>query len=295
MDYRGYEIIEEKDRVIVNDVKDFNAVHIFECGQCFRWLREKDGSHTGVVKGRVANISFDDGTLIINNSTGEDFRSIWFDYLDLGTDYSKIKAHLSKDDIMKEAMDFGYGIRLLRQDIWETLISFIISANNMIPRIMKTVAAISKVYGDEVQYKGQTYYTFPQVEKLADSAVEELEFCKGGFRCKYIVNTSRMISEGAVRLSAIKDMPTDMARSELTKFPGVGNKVADCTLLYSGTKQDVFPTDVWVKRVMEVLYFKREASFKEIQEFAANYFGEFAGIAQQYLFYYARENKIGAK
>jgi N-glycosylase/DNA lyase len=295
LNYMGYNIIEEKDRIVVENVRDFNPVHIFECGQSFRWIKEKDGSYTGVARGRVVNINFIEDKLIINNSNFEDFKDIWYEYLDLCTDYSEIKALLAKDDHMKEAIKFGYGIRLLRQDIWETLISFIISANNMIPRIMKTVAAISKVYGDELHYNGQVYYSFPSVEKLAGSEVEELDFCKGGFRCKYIVNSSRMVREGEVNLNTIKDMPTDMARSELTKFQGVGNKVADCTLLFSGTKRDVFPIDVWIKRVMEELYFKREASFKEIQEFAADYFGEHTGIAQQYLFYYAREKRIGAK
>lgn len=295
MDYNGYNVIEEKGRIIVENIRDFNAVHIFECGQCFRWLKEKDGSYTGVVKGRVANIRYDGDRLVINNSDMQDFKELWYDYLDLGRDYASIKAVLSRDEILKEAVNYGYGIRILRQDIWETLISFIISANNMVPRIMKIVAAIAKVYGEELYYNGNTYYSFPGVGKLASPSIEELDFCKAGFRCKYIINTSRMIREGEVKLSALNDMDTDMARTELTKFPGVGNKVADCTLLYSGTKYDVFPTDVWVKRVMEELYFKREASFKEIQEFAAERFGELAGFAQQYLFYYARENKIGAK
>jgi N-glycosylase/DNA lyase len=291
----GYKVLSDENKVIVEGVKDFDPVHIFECGQCFRWLRQEDGSYTGVAKGKVANIKYYDGRLEVINSTPEDFRNIWFDYLDLGRDYSEIKQKLAKDDIMRNAIAFGHGIRILKQEFWETLISFIISANNRIPMIMKVVAALSKMYGDEVTFQGKSYYTFPQVEKLASSSVEEVEFCRGGFRCKYIIATAQMVSNGEVDLSSIPGMDTDSARSELTKFPGVGNKVADCTLLYSGTKYDVFPTDVWVKRVMEELYFKREASFKEIQEFARDYFGELAGFAQQYLFYYARENRIGTK
>ena len=295
MDYKGYKVKEEKDRVIVENVRDFDPVHIFECGQCFRWVRQPDNSFTGVVRGKVANISYQDGTLVIKNSSLKDFQDIWFEYLDLGRDYGEIKALLDKDEHMKKAIEYGYGIRILKQDLWEVLISFIISANNRIPMIMKTVAAMSKLYGDEIQYDGMAYYSFPGADKLFEAGIEELEACRGGFRCKYILNTARMVKNGEVRLEELEGMDTGKAREELMKFPGVGPKVADCVLLYSGTKQDVFPTDVWVKRVMEELYFKREASFKEIQDFASSYFGDLAGFAQQYLFYYARENRIGTK
>lgn len=295
MDYKGYKVKEEKDRVIVENVRDFDPVHIFECGQCFRWIRQPDNSFTGVARGKVANISYQDGTLVIKNSSLKDFQDIWFEYLDLGRDYGEIKALLDKDEHMKKAMEYGYGIRILKQDLWEVLISFIISANNRIPMIMKTVAAMSKLYGDEIQYDGMAYYSFPGADKLFEAGIEELEACRGGFRCKYILNTARMVKNGEVRLEELEGMDTGKAREELMKFPGVGPKVADCVLLYSGTKQDVFPTDVWVKRVMEELYFKREASFKEIQDFASSYFGDLAGFAQQYLFYYARENRIGTK
>lgn len=291
--YRGYEVKEKDGKVIVDGVSDFNPVHIFECGQCFRWVKQEDGSYTGVARGRAVNASYTDGKLKIDNSTMEDFKNIWYDYFDLGRDYFKIKEKLSKDEIMKNAIEFGHGIRLLKQDLWETLISFIISANNRIPMIMKVVGAISRMYGDEIRMKDKSYYTFPHVGTLAGSTLEQLEVCRGGFRCKYILNTAGMVRDGAVNLDILANMTTHGAREELKKFPGVGNKVADCTLLYSGTKYDVFPTDVWVKRVMEELYFKREATFSEIQDFAADYFGELAGIAQQYLFYYARENKIG--
>lgn len=294
LEYKGYKLYEEKDRVIAENVRDFNPVHIFECGQCFRWLKQDDRSYTGVAKGKVVNLSCQDNKIIIYNSNIEDFINIWFEYLDLGRDYSEIKKKLDKDEIMHEAIRFGCGIRLLKQDIWETLVSFILSANNKIPRIMRSVAAISQEYGDELQMDGTSYYSFPGVDKLSGSCIEELEICKGGFRCKYILNTSEMVKNGQVDMKKLAGLETEAARNELQKFPGVGPKVADCVLLYSGTKDDVFPTDVWVKRVMEELYFKRDASFKEIQQFSREYFGGLAGYAQQYLFYYARENRIGS-
>jgi len=293
MDYKGYEIIEKDKSIVVKNLRDFHPVHVFDCGQCFRWIRQEDGSYTGVAKGRVVNAQYDEGVLVLNNSTLQDFIDIWYDYFDLGRDYSEIKTLLCKDDIMREAISYGHGIRLLRQDIWETLVSFIISANNMIPRIKKTVGVIASIYGDKVSYDGSDYHTFPPVEKLSDTSVEQLDVCRGGFRCKYIINSSMLAKTGEIDLKSLAGMKTGDARKELMRFPGVGPKVADCVLLYSGTKYDVFPTDVWVKRVMEELYFKREASFREIQEFAAAYFGELAGFAQQYLFFYARENRIG--
>ena len=293
--FNGLKIYEDLKGISVEGVKDFDPVHTFTCGQCFRWRAEDDKSFTGVAKGKVINISFEVGVLRIKNSTAEDFRKIWFDYLDLGRDYGQIKEELKKDEIMEKAIAFGQGIRILKQDFYETLVSFITSANNGIPRIMSTVEVIAQNYGDEILMEGKPYYTFPDIHKLANSTVEELWVCKGGFRCKYIINSAEMIASGEASLENLHNMSTEKAQEELMKLPGVGPKVADCILLYSGTKQDVFPTDVWVKRVMEELYFKREASFKEIQQFAREKFGNNCGIAQQYLFYYARENKIGTK
>lgn len=293
MKYKEYTIIEESDTLFINNVKDFNPVHIFECGQCFRWIKQKDGSYNGVAYGKAVNVSFSKDTLVIKNTNVKDFKNIWFNYFDLGRDYSQLKQILSKDPIMKEAINFGNGIRLLKQDIWETVISFIISSNNRIPRIMKIIEVISQTYGDAIKGATEIYYTFPEASRISDSGMEGLSVCKGGYRCKYIYLSSQLILNKAVLLKGLTEKTTDEARDELLKLPGVGPKVADCILLYSGTKYDVFPTDVWVKRVMEELYFKRDASFKEILEFSRKNFGEYAGIAQQYLFYYARENKIG--
>ena len=295
MDFKGLMIKEEIDKVLIENVVDFDPVHIFECGQCFRWIREKDGSFTGVAKGKVVNVKVENGKLIISNSDFEDFKNIWFDYFDLGRDYSDIKKKLSLDEHMSEAIKYGQGIRILKQDLWETLISFIISVNNRIPRIMKIIDVLSTEYGTKISFKGKDYYTFPEMEVLTVASIEELGICKWGYRCKYIHNTANLVKQGLIDLKSLEGLSTASARTELTKLSGVGDKVADCTLLYSGTKQDVFPTDVWVKRVMETLYFKKDTSFKDIQAFSDNYFGSLAGFAQQYLFYYARGNRIGVK
>ncbi|MDF2988063.1 MAG: 3-methyladenine glycosylase/8-oxoguanine glycosylase, partial [Eubacterium sp.] len=221
-----------------------------------------------------------------------DFKDTWYEYFDLGTDYSQIKAVLEKDSIMKEAIKTGYGIRLLRQDFWEMLISFIISANNMIPRIMKIVDTLSVMKGKCIDSE-VCCYSFPEVDALAAATLEEINECRAGFRCKYIHKTSQLIKSGAITKEKLMELDTDAARKELMTLPGVGAKVADCILLFSGLKFDVFPTDVWVKRVMEELYLKKESGLKEIQLYAGERFGELTGYAQQYLFYHARLNKIG--
>lgn len=295
MIYKGYKLTEEKDRLIVENVRDFDPIHIFECGQCFRWVRQEDHSYVGVVGGKAIRLHYDRGVLKLIHSSAKDFIDLWYEYFDLGRDYLDIKQKLSKDDIMRKAIEFGRGMRILKQNSWEMIISFIISSNNRIPRIINIIDAISKVYGEEIEFEGQVRYSFPGLEKLSCTSIEDLDFCKSGYRCKYIVETSKMLKSGVVSADRLFGRSTEEARNELMKLSGVGPKVADCILLFSGIKQDVFPTDVWVKRVMEELYFGRETSLKEIQEFIKDYFGELAGFAQQYLFYYARENKIGTK
>lgn len=292
MNYRGYEIKETKSGIEIDGVHDFNLSHTFDCGQCFRWIKQENGSYTGVVKDKVANVQFENEKLYISNSSFEDFVSIWFEYFDLGTDYSKIKSDLLKDEIMQKALSFGSGMRLLRQDIWELVISFIISANNMIPRIMKSVELLSKIYGSPIVTTNGDFYSFPTPSALFASTIEQISICKAGFRCKYIHGTAKMILDKKIDLYSLDSLNTSDARKELIKLPGVGQKVAECVLLFSGTKFDVFPTDVWIKRIIEALYLKKDTPLKDISSFADNYFGKLSGYAQQYLFYYARENKI---
>lgn len=301
-DYTGNTEDASGSRIIVQGVRDFDPVHIFECGQCFRWYKQSDGSYTGIVRGRVANVSYKpgmegshntSGILVLKNVTLEDFKHIWFDYFDLDTDYALIKKTVSIDPIMERAVEFGSGIRVLRQEPWEVLISFIISSNNMIPRIRKIIEDISRLCGSLVHYQGNKYYSFPDIASLAACSLEQIQECRAGYRCEYIYEAARTAAAGGFCPERLAAMETAEARKELLKFKGIGNKVADCVLLYSGIKRDVFPTDVWVRRVMGELYFEREAGLSEINRFAQERFGEYAGIAQQYLFYYAREQKIG--
>ncbi len=286
------EILQKNKQIIIEGIKEFNIKQTFECGQCFRWEVEEDGSYTGIAYDHVINIKQRNQKIIIDNTTSEDFNTIWRRYLDLDRDYYAIKDKLSHDKVLRRAIGYGGGIRLLEQDVWECLLSFIISSNNMIPRIKAIISSLSKKYGKEITYNGKIYYTFPKPENLYNKALDDLAFCRSGYRCKYILDAAKQVTEGTVKLNALKQMDTNEARKELMKIKGIGPKVADCILLFSLNKYDVFPTDVWIKRVVENLYLGGEVTIKDIQAFASKQYGDLAGFAQQYLFYYAREQKI---
>lgn len=268
------------------NLHDFELAHIFECGQCFRWKKQNDGSFIGVVKGGVISIKKDSNKWYIeSNIDNEEFIK---QYLDLETDYTEIKRVICKNDRnLKEASDYGYGIRILNQDPWEMLISFIISAANNIPRISKTIENISRKYGEKVEFKGDTYFLFPTPKELSKASVEDLRALNLGFRDKYVYEATQMVSSRQICLDKIKKMPYKEAKKELMKVPGVGEKVADCILLFSMRKMESFPVDTWIKKIMSELYVDSK-NVKKISAFAEMKFGKYAGIAQQYLFYYAR-------
>ena len=290
-------IYENKNTVILEGVSDFHPKHIFECGQCFRWKAQDDGSYTGVAKGRVINVSREGDKVYFKNTNLEDFNKIWKEYFDLDKDYTQIKNELSKiDKYLEKATEFGWGIRLLKQDPWEMIISFIISSNNRIPMIQKAIGLLSEHYGEFIEeYREVKYYSFPKPESLNGLTVDDLSGCKTGFRAKYIIAAAEIVASKEIDIYALKSMDTEVARKELMRFAGVGPKVSDCIMLFSMGKQDAFPIDVWVKRVMEHFYLDEDTKLKDIQIYADEKFGDLAGFAQQYLFYYARELGIGKK
>ena len=297
--YKG--IKEEKNSVLVYGLRDFELKDIFECGQCFRWNPEEDGSYSGVAFGRAVNILYEkegdreEGTLIIRNSTAEDFENIWKKYFDLERDYGQIKEELSEnDEIMAKAVEYGRGIRILNQDEWETLISFILSQNRNIPLIKKSIEEICRRYGEPVyDFNGNIRYAFPRPEALAAVSEEELSECRLGYRARYVTETSKVISGETDRLYSMTKASYKEALDYLTGLCGVGPKVANCILLFSMEKYESFPIDVWVRRLMSALYGTDENNLKEIREYSDKKFGRLGGFAQQYLFYYARENNIG--
>jgi N-glycosylase/DNA lyase len=291
----NYKIEQNYGGLVITGLEHFNTTHIFECGQCFRWYKEEDGSYTVIAGGRVANFLQQGDTLYVDRADERDWRVFWHHYFDLDRDYGAIKKELSKDPILEEAINFGYGMRLLNQDPYETIISFILSANNQIPRIKKAVETIATNLGEHiVTYKGKDHYSFPEPEKLAEKTEDYIrEIYRVGFRADRIREVSRRIADGEFDTACIFDIEHKDAKELLTTLPGIGPKVSDCILLFAFDKGEAFPVDVWVKRVMEYFYFKRPATKKELEDSGEKLFGSLAGYAQQYLFYYARELGIG--
>ncbi len=273
----------------------FELEDIFECGQCFRWNKEENGSYTGVFGNNVINVEKKENKVIFKGVCEGNIKDICTKYFDLDRDYTKIREELSKiDENLKISVEYGKGIRILNQDLWETIISFIISANNNIPRIKGIIERLSKKYGNKIVYDGKEYYTFPSPKQLKDVTVSDFRELGLGFRDIRLYETTKMILNEDVSLEKIENMKTEEAREELLKLSGVGPKVADCILLFSTLKRfDVFPIDVWVRRVMNDLYIRKEdetkVSKKEIQELADTKFGNLQGLAQQYLFYWKRD------
>ena len=280
----------------IKNVNSFELKDIFECGQCFRWNKQEDGSYTGVFKNNVLNVKKEKNDITFQGICEKNIKETVEYYFDLNRDYEKIKEKLAKiDNNMKTSIEYGQGIRILNQDLWETIISFIISANNNIPRIKGIIERLSKKYGNEIEYKEQKYYTFPTPENLKEVTVEEYRKLGLGFRDIRLYETTKMILEKKVDLEKMKNNPnTQEVREELLSLSGVGPKVADCILLFSDLKRfEVFPIDVWVRRVMNDLYIKQEdenkVSKRQIEKIAGEKFGDLAGLAQQYLFYWKRD------
>ena len=280
----------------IENADSFELKDIFDCGQCFRWNEQEDGSYTGVFKGNVLNVKKEENKVTFKGICNGEIKEVAEDYFDLNRDYEKIKETLSHiDDNMKKSVEYGRGIRILNQDLWETIISFIISANNNIPRIKGIIERLSKNYGKEIDYSGEKYYTFPTTEELKDVSVEKYRELGLGFRDIRLYETTKMILNREVDLDELRNNPNTMeVRDKLLTLSGVGPKVADCILLFSDLKRfEVFPIDVWVRRVMNDLYIKNEdetkVNKKQIEKIAKEKFGDLAGLAQQYLFYWRRE------
>ena len=275
---------------------------IFECGQTFRWrpaeLAGADSGddsgasrtfgrpecYEGVCGSYFARITLDGDKLTVEATGGD--REYWFNYLDLGRDYAAVKSRLIKcEPGIKPATESGYGIRILNQDFFEMLISFIISQNNNIPRIRKCIEAICNEYGEPIEGTGLN--SFPTPEALAAADVCRLGELKLGYRCEYIVESSRrFLEQGAPSSKSTAEL-----KKELLAYHGVGPKVADCIMLFGLGRVDAFPIDVWVKKIMNDMYGFDLSDTKGMHAFAAERFGDIGGLAQQYLFHYYRNVK----
>ena len=286
----------QEQKYVLENVNSFEPKHIFECGQCFRWNENENGSYTGIVGNNVINVEKVDNKIIFKSFGVDNLEKLVIDYFDLNRNYEEIKRKLSSvDEYLANSIKYGSGIRILNQDLWETIISFIISANNNIPRIKTIINRMSKKYGNKIEWNGEEYYTFPSIENLSKATVEDLRSLGLGFRDVRIYETTRKILNKDVDLSKLhEEKDTEKVREILLSLSGVGPKVADCILLFSTLKRfDVFPIDVWVRRVMNDLYIKNEdetkVNKKEIEKLAKEKYGDLEGLAQQYLFYWKRD------
>lgn len=273
------QITMQDNQLFVTGSSRFSARQTFTCGQCFRWTEQPDGSYLGIVRGIPARVSDQDGALVLS-SDEQQFSQLWRDYFDCDTDYAAICDSFAVDAFTAAAADFGRGIRILRQEPWEALCTFILSQCNNIPRITGIVDRLCTLLGEPIAFEQQTLHAFPTPEQLAVCTTEDLASLRAGYRTPYLIAAAQAVCSGTVDFSALSRMDTDAARREIMQLRGVGRKVADCFLLFGLHKLDAFPVDTWMKKA------------------AAYYSGDmkrfinspYAGVYQQYFFFYTREH-----
>ncbi|MBN2260118.1 MAG: 8-oxoguanine DNA glycosylase [Clostridiales bacterium] len=286
-------VYENNGRITIENVQGFNLKNTFENGQCFRWRECEDGSYSGIAFGKMLNIKKVLNKIEIYPTNLKEYNEIWKNYFDMETDYQEIIDDLKgKDKYLDQAFEMIDGLRILKQEPWETTISFIISANNNIPRIKKIIETISLQFGEKTD---EEHYAFPTAVEISEGSIQELRECGAGFRDKYIYNAACKICDESINLNDLIEMDTNEAKKILLNFNGIGNKVAECVLLFSMNKYDVFPEDTWVKKIVKNLYEEESKEFSNVRDFFNYKFGQYSGYAQQVLFYWARLTNLGVK
>lgn len=290
-------IYSRDNNLIIENLPDFDIEDVLECGQCFHFTRLSEKEYEILTCGKYLHVKQENdiNRIIFYDTSPEDYELIWKKYFDIDRDYGSIKNKIvAIDDRLTRAVNEKQGIRILKQDFFETLISFIISQNKQIPHIKQIVHTISERYGESIELAdGRRVYTFPDVDKLYQVSEDELRECKVGFRAPYIRNAVEKVYNGEISEEILTSVSVSEAREKLMTIKGIGEKVANCVLLFGLGFKDVFPVDVWMKRIMEYMYFGKDTKKEIIESFAMDKFGEYAGYAQQYLFFYGRENGVG--
>ena len=290
--------MQSEHKYTIQNVDSFELNHIFDCGQCFRRNQELDWSYTWVFWNNILNVQKKSDSVIFSWIVDWDIQTIVNQYFDLDRDYDKIKSELSKvDKYMKESIQYWHGIRLLNQDLWETIISFIISANNNIPRIKWIIERLSQKYWTEIIRNWQQYYTFPTPQQLKDVSISDYRKLWLWFRDQRLYETTRIVLDWKIDFNSLYKKDTLTVRDHLLSLSWIWPKVADCILLFSDLKRlEVFPIDVRVRRVMNQLYIhdsdETKVNKNQIQKLAREKFWDYAWLAQEYLFYRARTQKI---
>lgn len=257
---------------------ELDIVKTFECGQCFRWNADEEGAYTGVAMGHAARITSAGGEVYIRSDAPESF---WREYLDLERDYEAISRAFRAGEYMDECVSYGAGIRILKQEPWEALCSFIISQCNNITRIKGIVERLCENFGERTELDGCAFFTFPSAERLAPLAPEELSMLRCGYRAPYIIAAARAVAEGSIDLDSLVHSDYLTAKRELLKLPGIGEKVANCVALFGLGHMEGFPVDVWIRRALKEHF---------PPDFDPESLGDYAGLAQQYIFFYARSH-----
>lgn len=289
-------IYTEKQNTIIERIEDFSLSQTLECGQCFRFYKQDENDYVIVAYKNLLHMKQENDTLIFYDCDINSVKTIWIPYFDLDRDYAEIKRFLlEKDNLLRDSINEKYGVRILNQEFHEMLISFIISQNKQIPHIKQLVRRISEEYGEYLgEINGEKYYSFPEVEILGTITEEKFREMKTGFRAPYLADAVEKLSKNVISAVDFQGMDEDDARKKLMEIKGVGEKVANCVMLFGLGYRSAFPIDVWMKRIMETLYFQGKDTKKElIADFAKEMYGEYGGYAQQYLFCYGRENNVG--
>ena len=263
---------DDRGAVITSDI---DIAKTLDCGQAFRFS-ESDGVWRGVAMGRALSLTQEGNKITLFDVKEEEFNSLWRGYFDLDRDYEMIKSSVSSNEILKKATDFSDGIHILRQEPWEAVCSFIISANNNIPRIKGIISRLCENFGFKI---ADGLFTFPSAERIAALTLDDLAVIKSGFRAKYILDAAQKFSSNQIDVEALYTLPIDEARNKLMTIKGIGPKVADCALLFGWGRVECFPVDVWIRRAMNHFFGENGLPSEAV---------EYDGIVQQYLFYWAR-------
>lgn len=278
--------------LIVEETEEFDVKKIFDCGQAFRFTCDENGIIKGVAHGRVLEMSCEDNILRINDCSSSEFEEIWHRYFAFDEDYVAIVKLINSDECMDSAIKRGRGIRLLKQDAWETMVSFILSQNSNIPRIRNMVESLCSRCGERILYKGEEHRAFPSPKNILDCGRDSLSSLRLGYRDEYVYAAAKAVYEGDILFEAFADMDFQSARGKLMSVKGIGGKVADCILLFAMSRYEACPHDVWIRRIFSEKYNIENITEQKGYAFASEKWGRYAGIAQQFLFYAEREYNL---
>ena len=280
--------------MLINYIPPFSLKYTLESGQSFRWNKQYfNGSlyYEGVIHDKIVHLSQDQESILLESSGDHvSIKKLIIDYLRLDENLDEVYKYISKDIYIKSAINKYRGMKILRQDPWECLISFICSSNSNIKRISKNIEDISIEFGNKITFNGKDRYSFPSAITLSNTTEQKLRNLGLGFRAPYVLETAKVIASNQINLKNLRDLNYQDALDNLIKLPGVGDKVANCILLFSLDQNEAFPVDVWIQRVLKEKYFniKDKTNIIKVRLKAQKYFSNYAGYAIQYLFHNRR-------